>query len=708
MNKKIISMAMTVIVACYPIHSVKAEESFDTGVANETLISKLYIEPDVKNISLRINSPYATINQKKYKLSGSPTVINGKLFVPFTFIQEEVLDANGSFDVKNKRVTLNKHNKKIVLTEGKKTAMINGVLVSIDAPPIIKKGSFLIPFKFICEQFNISYIFNKAANTIQFVVADDLSREVEGNRPTAKFNFEKDVYIAGQAITVNDKSYDSNGDAIIEKEWQIDQDKEHRMAVLDGFLSRPPAGIHNVSLRVKDSKRNWSEWHTQTITIKPNESPVISEIKLSKDSYAQGEKIDIKYEYINEDWEKATEELWSYKYIDPKNTKNEITSGKPTAFFYPGKFVIELQIKDTYGNLSEKKQVTVTVTDHIKQSELDYKFEEGIIGSVVDNFRCFNYADYTLVDDYTVTDTGTKLLMSNSPESVKQKGILYKDAVQGPGRILYHHRNMINNQTENMRFVIIMENKNSFPIQVTKRREGVKGPTQDILYAGAQVLKDFLGREFYEDYTLAKGEKKYLFDTGIKQWNTGDTVSGMIEFYSDEQVHITIAMVGEDTKLKHIEELPILKRDGVHSRGTFENADRYYNLTLDNDKPYKIMLGKPANDMESWMQGYDALTGEKVMDKGNYGMVYRLRLNVKEDTGILLNVRSNIFKGAIGFTGKGSYAMPEMGLVKNTQQALVAGIVTPEKVSELLYVLPNGSAAPVLFCFIPKSLWNKQ
>jgi hypothetical protein len=707
MNKKMTAILMALIVATYPIGTIQAETVQQTIESDGDKILKdvFYIEPDTKNVILTLDSKQVMINKKKYNLSAAPTIIKERLYVPFKFVAEQILDANSLFDSANKKVTLSKYDQEIVLYEGQMTALINGTSVALEAAPILHNGSLMIPLKFISEQFNMPFSLDK--NKVSLTFTDDLNRPVKGSRPTAKFSFEKEAYIAGQEMKVREESFAQEGSFVVERQWQIDDDITNRLSDLGEFLKHPEEGTHHVSLRVKDSRHNWSPWTSEIIEVKDNKAPIISGIELSKSSYAQGEKMEITFGYENEEWESLAEEIWSYKYIDEKAPFRESTIGKPTALFYPGKFSIELQLRDAYGNLSEKKEKIVTITDEVEQSELDYKFKEGKIGTVIDNMHNFNYINYDLLQEYTVINTGAKLLMSNSPESVKQKGILYRDVVQGAGRILYHHRNMIEDESEDKRLVIMIENKHDKAITVTKRREGTKGPTHDILYAGALVLKDHLNKDFYEDITIQAGQKKYLFDTGARKWHKGDTVSGMIDFYSNEEVEVTIAMVSGDTQIAEVSAFPILPRDGIHSRGSFENADRYYTLDIDNDKPYRIMLGKPDGEMEPWMQGYDALTGQEVMNKGNYGMLYHLRLKVKEETGILFNARGNIYKGAIGFVDKGSYEMPLGGLLKNVQQAVVGGVVNQDKVNELLYVLPNGSAAPIFFCFIPKSEWNK-
>ncbi|MDY3367493.1 hypothetical protein, partial [Zhenhengia yiwuensis] len=105
------------------------------------------------------------------------------------------------------------------------------------------------------------------------------------------------------------------------------------------------------------------------------------------------------------------------------------------------------------------------------------------------------------------------------------------------------------------------------------------------------------------------------------------------------------------------------------------------------------------------IEGYDALTGQSTVNKGNYGVKYHIRTTAEVNTGLLLNPRGNIFKGAIGWANNRSYYAPS-GHLNGAKSAANIGVVKAGETKELLYMLPNGSAAPVLICFIPENLWN--
>ena len=456
-------------------------------------------------------------------------------------------------------------------------------------------------------------------------------------------------------------------------------------------------------MRVKDSLGKWSEWTNKKVVIEPNQIPLIKAVEVDKKTYQQGEPITFKdYEYENEEWEKITEEKWTYQCISQDNMP--LIEGKPYKLFAEGTYHVTLQIKDEKGQWSLPYVKEIEVGKEVLQSELTYRFTEGRIGDILENYKNFNFQEFEAIIPTRVTYTGATLMMSNSPESVQTKGILYEDTIQGEGRILYHHKNASTDKSKK-RFVIVMENVNEVPIKVVTMNASHKGPSTDVLYLGQQVAYDILGQNHEKHYNLAPGEKRYLFDTGNKNWYQGQTISGMIDLYSQSPVKITIAMVGDQTEIKHLENLVYLPRDGVHTRGTFPNADRYYTVDVPKDKPYKLMLGLPSGDIEQPIEGYDALTGQSTVNKGNYGVKYHIRTTAEVNTGLLLNPRGNIFKGAIGWANNRSYYAPS-GHLNGAKSAANIGVVKAGETKELLYMLPNGSAAPVLICFIPENLWN--
>ncbi|MEG0086554.1 MAG: stalk domain-containing protein, partial [Niameybacter sp.] len=577
-----------------------------------------------------------------------------------------------------------------------------GIDYPLSTPVLVRDSKTWVPMKAFMQAIGGDAEYNPTTRTMK-VQLPLIEVERLNTPPVANFEFEAESYIEGQDFNVIEKSTDPDGHLLTDKKWKIEgQTTEYKS--FNELKKHLQVGTNTISLKVKDSLDRWGEWTSKTVVIEANQAPVITKITTDKSSYSQGEPILFgDYEYENESWEQIVEEKWTYRAMD--QAEGQLQENKPYKLFTEGKYQVTLQVKDSFGKWSVPYSMELLVTDEVIQSELMYRFTEGETGDILENYKSFNFQEFEAVIPSRATYTGATLLMSNSPESVGSKGVLYEDTFQGEGRILYHHKNNSTDDSKK-RFVILMENTNTFPIKVVNMNESHKGPSTDVLYLGQQVTQDILGQGYEKQYTLEPGEKRYLYDTDKRNWYTGQTISGMIDLYSQSPLKVTIAMVGDQTEFKHLEGLSYLPHDGVHTRGTFPNADRYYSVEIDNKQPYKLMLGLPSGDIEQPITGYDALTGKDVINKGNYGVKYHIQIQTEENTGILLNPRGNIFKGAVGWVNGRSFAAPS-GHLNGGKNAVTIGTVEPGKKKELLYMLPNGSSAPVLICFIPENMWNK-
>lgn len=626
---------------------------------------------------------------------------DGTYYISTDFIKSNIRNVKLKWDSIRKQTVITIHGTDYYLEEGKLEILTGESKYSLSEPILMHKGKTWVPAKGFMEVIGGSVDYNAMQKTLLMMVPLS-EEEILNIAPIAEFDFVEESYIEGQTVQIVEKSYDPDGHLIVGKEWRLGGN-QMTYTSFDVLKEKLKIGENDVEVRVKDSLDKWSEWTTKKVVIEPNKAPIITKVEVDKEEYQQGEFITFNdYTYENEEWESIIEERWTYQCVSQENMP--VMEGKPDKLFMNGTYNVMLQIKDTHGNWSMPYKTQVKVNEEVMQSELTYRFTEGRIGDILENYKNFNFQNFEAIEPTRVTYTGATLLMSNSPESVKTKGILYEDTLQGEGRILYHHKNASIDASKK-RFIIVMENINTVPIKVVTMNASHKGPSTDVLYLGQQVAYDILDQNHEKHYNLEPGEKKYLYDTSNKHWHNGQTISGMIDLYSQSPVKITIAMVGDQTEFKHLEDLVYLPRDGVHTRGTFPNADRYYTVDIPKDKAYKLMLGLPTGDMEQPITGYDALTGQETVNKGNYGVKYHIRTTAEENTGLLLNPRGNIFKGAIGWVNDKSYFAPS-GHLNGSKSAANIGMVKAGQARELLYMLPNGSAAPILICFIPESLWN--
>lgn len=651
----------------------------------------------LNKVILTLNSKTALVDGKTTELLTAPVVMEGTTLLPLRFVADQVVGANVGWNSETRTVTITKDGTEVIVTIGSKIAKVDGLELELLAAPMIDNNTTLVPLRFISEAFNISVNYNNEAKTITLDKGSQV--QVPNNAPIASFYFPEN-YVAGQTVTAVNTSTDPDGDAITEQLWSVlSGDKTLTNKELSNMFKTPRAGTYVIGLQVKDSKGLWSEWSYQTVTIEENKPPVITNLTAKKSSYAQGEPLEFSYTYDNESWETVKEGKWTYRSVSEPENKN--TLGKPDVLFTEGDYIITLYLDDAYGNRSVKAETTVHITGDTITSELSYRFTQGTIGSWIDNFQNYSYLNY---QDVTVANKTYKegtLIMSDSPEEVKGQGILYKDKINGSGRILIHHINSIQDTTETQRLALIVENPTEKPVTIKLMNKSIKGPATDILRVGQLTLNEYLsGTVATETIVLAPGERKYIYD---KNWSYNTCISGHMDVETDGDATFIVANLGKTHTLQDLDSLMYYPADGVHFSGTYGVVGINYELNLDGSQPEKLVLGK--KDAGEWIVGYDERTNTVVENAGNFGVSYYITVTAKEDTGVILNNRGGTFQGAIKWNDT-VYNMPGKGTFSGTTtKAVVMGVIKKGETVTIEYLLPNGSAAPTLIGFIPKSAW---
>ena len=90
------------------------------------------------------------ISGKPTQFDSAPLICNGRTMVPMRKIFEE-LGASVSWDGETKTVVGTKGYKKVVITVGSKTMLVDGEKVLLDAVPIVISGRTLVPVRAIAE-----------------------------------------------------------------------------------------------------------------------------------------------------------------------------------------------------------------------------------------------------------------------------------------------------------------------------------------------------------------------------------------------------------------------------------------------------------------------------------------------------------------------------------------------------------------------------
>ncbi len=649
---------------------------------------------------LKLNSKTYSKNGKTKTLTAAPLYIQGRIYIPLRFAVEDVLGGELVWNAATQTAYIAKDNTTLQMTEGSNQVILNDKKIAESTSLMVKGGTTYLPLKIISDYFGIFTEYNSQTQKVT-IQGEDKGLNY---KPVASFTFDSSNYVAGQTVSAVSTSYDPDGHQLVAKEWcVIDGSQRVTDSELSRIFKRPKAGFYTIGLRVKDEHNLWSEWTYQEITISPNEVPRITHLKAENTSYAQGQEIKYHYTYENEAWEEIVNEKWMYRRSDEEPSKAII--GRPDILFAEGEYIVTLQIDDAYGNRSDVYETTVHITNQILKKELAYRFSFGKIGDIIDNFQGFNYREF---EDAQISEKsilpGT-MIMSDSPEEVSREGILYRDSIEGNGRILMHHINRFSEddvQKGEKRLVLVAENTSMKPVTFSISNKIIKGPSLDVLDVGQKLLNEYLIGRQEEKISLKAGEKKIIYDSG-KNWKPGTTISGLMDVSTKSAVRFTIAAISAQDTISKVEEKERLL-PYIHPRGTFSGIGIKYSINLDSNQPTKLILG--AGD-EEWVKGYDLITNLPAQNKGNYGVSYYITLTATQDTGIILNPRADTFRGAIEWKGIGVYNVPKTGTIfSNTAKAISLGTIKAGETKTFEYMLPNGSSAPVLIGFIPQGYWD--
>ena len=648
-----------------------------------------------ETMELKVGSKEAIISGETLQMLAEPTIINNRTLLPLRFVAEKILQAEVVWDNKTKKAVVKNENTTVEVTLNDTVAFVNGEKVILDTPPVIINDSILLPVRFMSEAFGMTVDYKSSDKSIT------IRARRENKGPIAAFELDKESFTAGQKLTVTDKSYDQDNDRIVNAIWMIN-DKQYGSAdEVQAALNKAKAGTYTVTLQVEDYCGYWSEIASKTVTIKANEAPVITSFSPTKESYAQGEEIDFTYLVENEEWEEIKNIRWTYKQVDEPNYRAVIT--RPTAFFAKGDYLVTLQMTDAYGNTSAVKQTTVHITDEVRETEFSYKFTKAEPGDTIDNIIGLNYREYKDANLQSRLTNNETIIMSDSPETVSENGILYTSSFQGKGRLILHHGSEFDSSVAaDKMLVIVAENTHYEPVTITLSNKVIKGPNPDVMFLGQQVLKEYFNGTKAETLTLAPGEKTYIYTSQDKTWAKGQTISGLMDINTTGQIQLTTAVMNKKDTIYEVGRLKLLDKS-IHVRGTFEGTEIHYEVAPQAGEKTKLVIGQ---DQEEWVSGIDQTTGEPGKNKGNYGVTYKLKITATEDTGIILNPRADIFRGAVKWEGEAATLAPAHGYFMNTnKKAVMLGVVKAGETKTLEYMLPNGSSAPVLIGFIPKSQW---
>lgn len=302
---------------------------------------------------------------------------------------------------------------------------------------------------------------------------------------------------------------------------------------------------------------------------------------------------------------------------------------------------------------------------------------------------------------------GPRLLFSDSPETVYETGILYRDTLQGEGRLFFHH---VNGTSKLKKLAILVKNNGLRPVNFTVTRSGIDGPGHDYQAVGKKSQEYYFTEQKPRTSTLAFGKTIELLDGRGMLLSTDKLLTGTIDFTSDRPVEVTVLMCEPQTDIELFAALAQqLPQDEHPLRGTFSKADLNYRLRhdIDTDSGAGFALTLADSQTGEYLRGVDATTGLPAENYGNYGVVYNIDYKLKGDRPyeLWLNPWGGMFAG-VGVLNQGGQRkiinipdVPAFGRLG--EEGFRIATLEPNSEGRFTWSPPGASNLPIRLFWLP-------
>lgn len=535
----------------------------------------------------------------------------------------------------------------VTLIIGDSIAQVDGEQYEMVTAPQVINGVTMVPIRFITEAFGANVTWHEDVGEITVRLGGTLIRLQPGNN---------NAVIDGTAYVLPVATVMGNGFTLVPLRF-LAENLNYQVQYL------PSTGVIQIN------------------QLPPPNRPPVAEFTVQKDVVAQGETVIYEDQSYDPDGDQITEIKWN---------------GKVEAFFEPGEYRVTLTVIDSHGSWSEPFSRVITVTEEVKMNKLTYSLHNPVPGEPLD---ISHIPVLTLKKvDPAVTMSREKIIISNSPETVREDGILYSDVSSGDNRIYYHH---LNGSTETKTIYLLAVNQGINPVKLTVKKWGSAGPSDPMAVGrmSAYSYLDFTGKAHYEE--LQPGEV-LVFNEGINNIiPPGQTVNGMFDVRAENELLFAVVVAGDTNTVEELINLPVLPRDGLHIRGTFNLAQRYMSVVIKGGEPACLVVADGKEDLYLYGKDYSSSElGLVTKDKGNYGLAYHIKIRSEQRVGVILNPRGGIFVGAGKWDGKAFY-IPNRGILKPQTEGALIGVIEPGREKVFTFIPPAGSYLPVRLVFLP-------
>ncbi len=613
------------------------------------------------DLILLMNSDVMYQGGKMYKAGQPMAVKQGVSYVAIRSLVNRV-GLKLTYDAKTKETIIIRGGDELRFKTNSSVYTVNGERRTMKGPAYQSNNTFMVPLTSITQALDISYKVDQPNKRVILSLS---------TKPIASFTVSPaDIYAGETYVTYRTNAYSPSGLPIVDERWEGREE----------MFNEP--GTYPVTYSVQDSSGEWSDPYTLNIQVLAPNTPPVAMFTTDKEQYKMGEKIT----YIDQSYDQDPGDELTYKWEN--NEK---------AFFTAGSHKVRLIVTDKKGATSTYEKV-ITVTNEVLYTQDQFN---QLFTDIGDSYS-FNGSVVPTWDLLPITRSSepTMLIRSNSPETVYQEGIVYRETGNGSTRFMIHH---LNATGKNMKMYVVATNINSLPTRLTTEYSGMGGPINIPTATGkAAVLRYLESMQSSADYqsiTMAPGESRVILkDLSAQSLKNGQVVSMLADLYSDAPIRYDVIMIDETKDpIQKLPHLILQSPDGVHNRGSYADSTRIIeSYELVGNKPGRLAIGDNTNDPN--LEGYDGINGSYTTNAGNFGVLYKIKLHrVAPNTLITLNPRGGKYMGAMMVNGKiiqtpntskGAVSAPN-------DAAVLYRTGSYEETVEFLFTAAPGSSLPV-------------
>ncbi|MFN3266480.1 MAG: stalk domain-containing protein [Deinococcales bacterium] len=377
-------------------------------------------------------------------------------------------------------------------------------------------------------------------------------------------------------------------------------------------------------------------------------------------------------------------------------------SGREDAYFTSGLKSIALVVTNRNGLVSEPYVVNIRVTNEVLYTPREFGLRFVPVGRTFSDTEILSYPQAQIRRE----DEAVPLIFSDSPENPDRSGLLYEEVVGGTARLMAYHTN---GMASSGRLLVWASNLEPTPVSLKVSRFGATSATAVVATLGRASLLDFLTSSGLETITIepSRGVPVYLsnpLDSGeglnlMFDLETNGRVQVSVYFLEEALITPSLSNLASELLLSALRSLPVLPRDGVHQRGTFYGAIRRISIDLaqiPQNGAIRQIVGDGNYDPS--LIGRDALAGEQMNLKGNFGATYLITLENARGTVGALVPRGGPYAGAMKINGVYT-ALPDSGTLYRNDLPVVVYRSTDQERIELEIVPASGSFLPINFIY---------